>query len=284
MGRNNLIETQLRARLKERLSPSGDRTEPPAHSVRSVGAVSVQHLNYESQLNHKRQWVIDALRRIGKLENIKVHETLPMADPWRYRNKAQFPVGPVDGNACRPYRCRSHEIVPIDDCLIQHPVSSTLIDAIKKLARVRGLAAYDEQTGTGLLRHIMTRVGFKTGEVLAVLVTTAESFPEDRQFGVALLKKFPELVGVVRNINPQKTNVILGEKTLTLAGRDYLIDELGGLKFRISARSFYQVNPVQTEALYEIVLHYADLKGKETVIDAIRSWHHHLIFGPPGKK
>ncbi len=258
-----------RALLKELLSPAGDRVGPPCPFYEACGGCQLQQLSYESQLNHKRQWVIDALQRIGKLENVRVHETLPMADPWHYRNKAQFPVGQVAGNiVAGPYRRRSHEIVPIDDCLIQHPISSRLIDSIQKFAVSRGLTAYDESTGKGLLRHILIRFGFRTGEALAVLVTAAEPFPEAGEFAEILLKEFPELVGVVRNINPRRTNVILGEKTLTLAGRDYLIDELGGLKFRISARSFYQVNPVQTEKLYEIALNYADLKGLETVIDA----------------
>lgn len=251
------------------ISSSNQRVAPLCPVYDACGACQLQHLAYDAQLKHKRQWVIDALERIGKLTDIDVHTTLPMQEPWRYRNKAQFPVGLTDGRIVAGcYRQRSHEVVDIDDCSIQHPLSARVLQEVKELAPAYGLSIYDEESGRGLLRHVLVKVGFFTNEVLAVLVTTAEPFPNSQQFAGDLMQRIPELVGVVQNINDRRTNVILGDKTITLAGRDHLIDKLGGLQFRISARSFYQVNPLQTEVLYQKALDYAGLTGYETVIDA----------------
>lgn len=251
------------------VSAAKQRVAPLCPVYDACGACQLQHLAYAAQLEHKRQWVVDALERIGKLTDVVVHPTLSMQEPWRYRNKAQFPVGLTDGRIVAGcYRQRSHEVVDIDDCSIQHPLSARVLQVVKELAQAYGLSIYDEPTGAGLLRHVLVKIGFFTGEALAVLVTTAEPFPSSRQFGADLMQQVPELVGVVQNINNRRTNVILGDKTITLAGRDYLIDKLGGLRFRISARSFYQVNPLQTEVLYQKALAYAGLTGHETVIDA----------------
>ncbi len=246
-----------------------ERVAPLCPVYDTCGACQLQHLAYDAQLEHKRQWVVDALERIGKLTGVIVHPTLPMQEPWRYRNKAQFPVGLLaERIVAGCYRQRTHQVVDIDDCLIQHPISARVLQAVRELARAHGLSIYDEQTGTGLLRHVLVKVGFRTQEALAVLVTTAAPFPRREQLAEELMRQVPELVGVVQNINNRHTNVILGDKTIALAGRDYLMDQLAGLKFRISARSFYQVNPLQTEVLYQKVLDHAALTGRETVIDA----------------
>ncbi|NLW17729.1 MAG: 23S rRNA (uracil(1939)-C(5))-methyltransferase RlmD [Firmicutes bacterium] len=258
-----------RALPSKLLRESEQRVAPLCPVYEACGACQLQHFDYEAQLEYKRQWVVDALERIGKLKNITVHPTLPMEEPWRYRNKAQFPVGLTDGRIIAGcYRRRTHQIVDIDDCFIQHPLSARVLQVVKELAATYGLSIYDEQTGKGLLRHVLVRVGFHTGEVLAVLVTTGEPFEQGKELAAHLMREVPELVGVVRNINDRRTNVVLGDKAIPLAGRDYLIDQLGGLKFRISARSFYQVNPLQTEVLYQKTLDYAGLTGEETVIDA----------------
>lgn len=262
-------KTYGRALPKRILDPSSHRITPKCPVYDACGACQLQHLDYESQLAYKRQWVADALARIGKLEGVPVHPTLPMQEPWRYRNKAQFPVG-RDGQAiiAGAFRQRTHQVVDVGDCLIQHPLASQVLQALKELATSYGLSVYNETTGKGLLRHVLVRVGFHTQEVLAVLVTTATPFPQQRQLAQALQERVPQLVGVVRNINNRRTNVILGPQMEILAGRDYLVDRLGGLQFQISARSFYQVNPLQTEVLYQTALDYAGLTGTETVIDA----------------
>ena len=258
-----------RALPRKVLRKSEQRVAPLCPVYDACGACQLQHLDYTAQLEYKRQWVVDALERIGKLNDITVHPTLPMEEPWRYRNKAQFPVGLTAGRIVAGcYRQRTHQIVDIDDCSIQHPLSARVLQVVKKLAAAYGLSVYDEQTGEGLLRHVLVRVGFHTDEALAVLVTTSKPFGQLKELAADLMQEVPELVGVVQNINDRRTNVILGDKTIPLAGRDYLIDQLGGLKFRISARSFYQVNPLQTEVLYQKTLDYAGLTGSETVIDA----------------
>lgn len=246
-----------------------NRISPACPVYADCGACQLQHLDYQAQLDYKRQWVIDALTRIGKLGNVLVHRTLPMPEPWRYRNKAQFPVGQVAGKIVAGcFRQRTHEVIDVADCLIQHPLNNLVLQMVKQLADRFNLTTYDETTGKGLLRHVLVRVGFHTGEALAVLVTSAEPFPAKETLAVELMQQVPELVGVVQNINSRRTNVILGEQTLTIAGRDYLEDQLAGLRFHISARSFFQVNPLQTEVLYRTAVAYAGLTGKETVIDA----------------
>lgn len=258
-----------RALIRRLINPADDRIAAVCPAYADCGACQLQHLDYSAQLAHKRQWVVDALQRIGKLEGVLVHPTLPMADPWRYRNKAQFPIGATAGGLVAGcFKQRSHRVIDVADCLIQHPLNNRVLQQVKRLAEQYQLSAYDESTGQGLLRHVLVRTGWHTGEALAVLVTTAEPFPQAPELAGQLRQLIPQLVGVVQNINSRRTNVILGERTLTLAGRDYLVDELGGLRFHISARSFFQVNPLQTERLYQTALQYAALTGTETVIDA----------------
>ncbi len=261
--------TYARALLKQILQPATTRIRPACPVYADCGACQLQHLDYGAELLQKRQWVVDALTRIGGLPDVPVHATLPMQEPWRYRNKAQFPVG-LSGErvVAGGFRQSSHQVIDVEDCLIQHPLNSRVLQAVKRLAESKHLSIYDESTGQGLLRHVLVRVGFQSGEALAVLVTSGEAFPAKQEFAMKLMQQVPELVGVVQNINSRRTNVVLGEEMLLLAGRDYLEDTIGGLRFRISARSFFQVNPIQTEVLYRTALRYAGLTGKETVIDA----------------
>lgn len=261
--------TYARALLEQVLQPAATRISPVCPVYADCGACQLQHLDYGAELLQKRQWVVDALTRIGGLTDVPVHATLSMQEPWRYRNKAQFPVGLSDDRVVAGgFRQRSHQVIDVQDCLIQHPLSSRVLQAVKQLAESERLSIYDERSGQGLLRHVLVRVGFQSGEALAVLVTNGEAFPAKQEFATKLMQQVPELVGVVENINRRRTNVVLGEEMLLLAGRDYLGDTIGGLRFRISARSFFQVNPIQTEVLYRTALQYAGLTGKETVIDA----------------
>lgn len=261
--------TYARALLQQVVQPAATRISPLCPVYADCGACQLQHLDYGAELLQKRQWVVDALTRIGGLPDVPVHATLPMQDPWRYRNKAQFPVGQSGGRiVAGGFRQRSHQVIDVEDCLIQHPLNSQVLQAVKRLADSWPLRTYDESTGQGLLRHVLVRVGFQSGEALAVLVTSGEPFPAKHEFAAELMRQVPELVGVVQNINNRRTNVVLGDGMLLLAGRDYLEDMIGELRFRISARSFFQVNPIQTDVLYRTALQYAGLTGKETVIDA----------------
>lgn len=257
-----------RAALVQVLEPSPDRVTPVCPVAGECGGCPLQHIAYEAQLRLKRQQVVDALERLGKLSGVTVHPTLGMAEPWEYRNKAQFPVGWRAGRVIAGFFAPgTHRIVDIERCAIQHPVANRILAAVKELAGRYGVPIYDEGTHTGVLRHVLARVGRRTGEAMAVLVTNGPEFPHGRAIARELMARIPELVSVVQNINPVRTNVVLGRESRVLAGRDSITDSIGDLEFSISPVSFFQVNPAQTEVLYGKALEYAGLTGSETVID-----------------
>jgi 23S rRNA (uracil1939-C5)-methyltransferase len=247
---------------------SEKRTEPPCPYFKACGGCHLQHLSYEGQLEYKRQRVEDALERIGHLKDVKVQPALGMEVPWKYRNKAQFPTGLVDG---RPelglYRARSHQLIPIKDCPIQHDINEKVMVLVRKFINTYNIPVYDEKTHKGILRHVVTRVGFYSNQLMIIVVTNGD-LPRKKELVSILRDGLPPLSGIVQNYQTERTNVILGQKYKTLWGSDYIMDAIGDLKFKISPLSFYQVNPVQTEKLYAKVLDYAALTGKETVIDA----------------
>ncbi|NTU21257.1 23S rRNA (uracil(1939)-C(5))-methyltransferase RlmD [Brevibacillus sp. HB1.2] len=262
------------AKLTEVVEASTHRFQPPCPLYDRCGGCSLQHLAYEEQLRHKQQIVRDNLRRIGGFQvegegAITVHPTLGMSDPWRYRNKAQVPIGEENGALVGGfYAEKSHSIIDMNECLIQHQANDDAVAAVKQAATKLNIKAYDETRNTGLLRHVVVKVGVKTGEVMVVLVTTKEQIPQRDQLVEAIRAKVAGVTSIVQNINPDKTNVIFGKKTVTLWGSDVIYDYIGPIKFAISARSFYQVNPAQTEVLYNKTLEYAGATGTETVIDA----------------
>lgn len=249
-------------------APSPDRVEPACPAAGECGGCQLQHIAYEAQLRLKRQQVVDALERLGKLTGVTVHPTLGMAEPWGYRNKAQFPVGWRSGRVIAGFFAPgTHRIIDIERCAIQHPLANRIMAEVKELARRYGVRIYDERSHTGVLRHVLARVGRGTGEAMAVLVTNGPRFPHGKEIARELMARIPELVSVVQNINPARTNVVLGRESRVLAGRDAITDSIGDLHFSISPVSFFQVNPAQTEVLYGKALEYAGLTGSETVID-----------------
>ena len=249
---------------------SPDRMKPPCPVYEMCGGCQLQHLSYEGQLAIKHRQVHDAVIRIGKLSDVTIHPTLGAVHPWHYRNKMQFPVGTDAGGSivigC--YAQGSHTIVPTDNCLIQHMSNNTIASQVQRIATEVGLLPYNELTGEGLLRHVMGRVGTATGEVMIVLVTAGDTIPRAPELITALREAVPGVVSIMQNINPRRTNVILGEVTRTFWGKDTITDRLGSLTFHISARSFFQVNTEQTLQLYGRAVDYAGLTGRETVIDA----------------
>lgn len=248
---------------------SPDRVTPPCHIYEQCGGCQLQHLSYPAQLEIKRRQVIDALERIGKQADITVRPTIGMDDPWHYRNKMQFPIGMQRGRiviGC--YEQASHTIVDTRECLIQDVRNNAIANTVRNVAAQLDIAPYNEQTGQGVLRHVIGRVGRSSGELMIVLVTAVKDLPSRNRFIRELTDRLPNLVSVVQNINSRHTNVILGEKTFRLWGKPVIIDSLGEFSFDISARSFFQVNSRQAEVLYNTALHYAGLTGSETVIDA----------------
>ena len=191
-----------------------------------------------------------------------------MEEPFRYRNKAQYPVGMKEGEVqIGFYAKRSHDIIEGQACGIQHKLADKVKTIVKKYIIENNVSVYDETTGKGLVRHVMTRVGFKTGEVMVVLVLNGENLPKKDVLIDALISEVPEIKSIVVNVNREKTNVILGNKNIVIYGKGSITDYIGKYKFNISPNSFFQVNPVQTEVLYNKVLEYAGLTQNEVVFD-----------------
>ncbi|MNL01598.1 23S rRNA (uracil-C(5))-methyltransferase RlmCD [compost metagenome] len=202
-------------------------------------------------------------------DGIVVLPTLGMSDPWRYRNKAQVPVGVLDGALVGGFYSKgSHRIVDMETCLIQHEHNDEVVNRVKEIGSSLGISAYNEETGRGLLRHVVVKKAFRTGEMMLVLVTNGRDIPHVDAWIGRIREQIPHVASICQNVNTKQTNVIFGDETRTLWGRDVIYDYIGDVQFAISARSFYQVNPVQTEVLYGKTVEYAGLTGKETVIDA----------------
>lgn len=275
------------AKMLELLQVSSDRVDAPCPIYKQCGGCQLQHMSYAAQLAWKRQHVVDNLMRIGKLEvvgeavggagGVIVHPTIGMDDPWRYRNKAQVPIGMAmadledgaSGSLIGGFYARgSHRIVDMDACLIQHERNDDAVRRVKEIGSRLGVTAYDESSGRGLLRHVVVRTGFVSGETMVVLVTNGTKIPNVQEFVEGIRAALPDVRSIVQNVNKKSTNVIFGDETRVLWGNDVIYDELDGIRFAISARSFYQVNPAQTVALYRKAVEYAGLTGEETVIDA----------------
>ncbi|NQX71774.1 23S rRNA (uracil(1939)-C(5))-methyltransferase RlmD [Paenibacillus alba] len=274
---NHLKKQYGYAALVEVLEVSPDRVKPDCVIYEECGGCQLQHLSYEAQLRVKRQQVVDNLVRIGKLtvaselseEGIIVHPTLGMTDPWRYRNKAQVPFGEERGGLIGGFYAQgSHRIIDMEECLIQHESNDEVVARVKEIGARLGIRAYREETGLGLLRHVVVKVGFRTGELMVVLVTNGSLIPRVDEWTAGIREALPAVASICHNINVKQTNVIFGDETRVLWGSEVIYDYIGDVKFAISARSFYQVNPVQTEVLYGKALEYAALTGGETVIDA----------------
>lgn len=256
------------AKVVEIIEPSPQRVEAPCEYFKQCGGCQLQHLSYEGQLAWKRSMVENVMKRIGKID-VPVHAVKGMSEPWHYRNKAQIPFAAQNGELVAGfYRPQSHDIVDMNACLIQSNEADSVLNTLKQQLQKLGISAYNEQTGRGLLRHIVVRNGKATNEAMVVLVTNERKLPQQAQIIASIQQAIPNVASIVQNINTKKTNVIFGNETLTLWGKDTIEDSIGDVRFSISARSFYQVNPTQTEVLYKQALDYAQLTGTENVIDA----------------
>ena len=258
-------------RLMEVITPSPWRVEPACDCARQCGGCQIQHCSYEKQLAWKEKKVRDCLQRIGGFEEIPMEPVMGMDEPYHYRNKAQYPVGyDKEGNLVAGfYAGRTHSIIPNTDCAIQHPANHMILETILAFMKQYDISAYEEKKHTGLVRHILTRVGKYTGEVMVCLIINGNKLPHQDKL-VEMLLQCPfdyEIKSICLNINKEKTNRILGEKVVPIYGQTYIEDRIGNITYRISPLSFYQVNPEQTQKLYGTALEYADLKGDEVVWD-----------------
>lgn len=270
------------ARVEEVLTPSTFRVTPKCPIHRQCGGCQIQALAYAKQLEYKQEKVRNDLIRIGGFSadeiDSKMLPIVGMEEPYRYRNKAQFPVGyNKEGNLVTGfYAARTHSIIPVEDCLLGVEENKEILAQIRDWMREYNISPYDEKTGKGLVRHILIRFGFTTKEIMVCLIINGTSLPFADEL-IAALKQIEGMTSISYNINTQNTNVILGEKTECIWGQSYITDYIhlweGGTRtetaiaYHISPQSFYQVNPLQTERLYSTALEYAGLTGRESVWD-----------------
>lgn len=232
---------------------------------KKCGSCQYQGVPYKEQLAAKQKRM---KKLLGKFANVK--PIIGMDDPFYYRNKvhAVFDRDKKGNIICGTYEAKTHKVVPIEECMIEDKISQEIIRTIRDMLKSFRIKTYDEDTGYGLLRHVLVRRGFFTDEIMVVIVIGSPIFPSKNNFVKALRKKYPQITTVVLNVNDKKTSMVLGERDIVIYGKGYIQDTLCGCTFRISPQSFYQVNPVQTEILYKTAIEYAGLGRKETVIDA----------------
>ena len=258
------------ARLMEILTSSEARVEPKCPVARQCGGCQLQAMSYEEQLKFKERKVKNHLLRIGKFKEDEIHmlPIMGMEEPWRYRNKAQFPFGmDKNGNIVAGfYAGRTHDIIQCEDCLLGVEENKKILESIKEYMIENHVAPYEEETHQGLIRHALIRKGFKTGELMVCVIINGKKLPHSEKL-VEKLCRLDGMTSISYSINTDKTNVILGKELVNLYGPGYITDYIGDVKYRISPLSFYQVNPVQTEKLYGTALEYAGLTGGEVVWD-----------------
>ncbi|WP_029100642.1 23S rRNA (uracil(1939)-C(5))-methyltransferase RlmD [Brevibacillus thermoruber] len=261
-------ETYAVARLVRVVERSPARVEPPCPVYEECGGCSLQHMDYQAQLASKRELVIESLRKYARLENPPVAETIGMENPWGYRNKAQFQVGRQNGRLVAGlYQTGSHRLVDLESCRVQHEATNEIVRTARQVMEELGIPAYDERKRTGVIRTIVARAAFATGETQLTLVTATEEIPRVKELILELRTRLPGLVSIVQNVNRKKTSLVFGDTTRQLWGRPSIAEQLGELSFDLSARAFFQLNPEQTRKLYEEVKKAAGLTGSELVLD-----------------
>lgn len=254
--------------LDKLLTPSPDRIPVDCAVAGPCGGCSLRHMDYAAELRAKQESVADAFRRIGGLD-VPVLDALPSPEVDRYRNKVQFPVGrDKNGAPCIGfYAGRTHRIVPCPDCRLQPGVLNDIGNALCSFFAAHGIKPYDEESGKGLVRHIFLRRGTHSGQIMVCLVCTRPKFPHSEELVTALREQFSDIASVLINVNAKKTNVILGEETVSLYGPGYIEDTLCGVPVRLGPLSFYQVNTLAAERLYGIAAEYAQLEPSDVLLD-----------------
>ncbi len=262
-----------RALIKNIIKESEDRVKPLCPVTKECGGCQWQELDYKVQLETKENLLIENFLRIAEIDQENIiaskENIIGMQTPFYYRNKSQFPFVREDKKIKGGfYSQNTHKIVEFEKCYIQSDKINFVFRKVRDLLRKFGIDIYDEKTNKGIFRHLIVRYSFVTNQVLIGFVTTSSKIPHIDEIINEIIQNFPEVSGIIQNINDKKTNVILGEKNINLFGNDFIIEQIGDLKFKISLHSFFQINPIQTVHLYNKVLEYAELKGDEYVLDA----------------
>lgn len=267
----NVYPTYAEGKIVRIRKRSPHRVKPLCPVYDQCGGCQLQHLDYNAQLEAKRDIVIQALERHSRLniETLDIRPTIGMDDPWHYRNKSQFQTGVKKGRVIAGlYSMNSHELIDIDRCFIQHDATNRVTTVVKTILQDLRIPIYHERKKTGVVRTIVARVGFYTGDVQLVIVTATKEFPRKELFVAEVKRRLPEVKSIAQNINGQKTSLIFGDETIVLAGEPYIQEVLGDLSFELSARAFFQLNPIQTVKLYDEVKKAAALTKNERVVDA----------------
>ena len=259
------------AKVKKIRIQSPYRVKPLCPVYEQCGGCQLQHLRYDQQLKEKRDIIIQALERHTKLnmDSLDIRETIGMDSPWGYRNKSSFQLAEKNGKVLAGlYGLNSHQLIDIDHCAVQHGQTNEATAIVKRILEDLHIPIYNERSRKGIVRTIVTRVGLQTGELQVVLITTQKELPKKDLLVQEIQKRLPKVQSIVQNINGQKTSLIFGDETEALAGREFIQETLGDLQFELSARTFFQLNPLQTVTLYNEVKKAAALTGTEKVVDA----------------
>ena len=263
-----VLSSHAFGKILEIVEESPKRQKADCSTYKRCGGCNLRHIKYEETLKIKQN-VVQSLVNKSLKNKIQVEETIGMDDPFHYRNKAQYPIGlnkdgePVIG----VFANRTHEVIPMEKCLIQKPESEEIAKFILRFIQENKISIYNEKTGKGLFRHIVIKVGIKTHEIMCILVINGKNIPQENRLIKELNKKFPEIKTIVKNINTKNTNVILGKENISIYGKGYIEDILGDYTFKISPLSFYQVNPVQAEKLYNLGVEMANITKNDVVFD-----------------
>ena len=263
-----VLKSHAFGKVLEILEKSEYRVEEDCLTYKRCGGCDLRHVEYKETLKMKQNAVQSLVNKTLK-EKVKVEETEGMENPYNYRNKAQYPFGvdkegkPVIGVFAK----RTHEIIPIKECLIQNKKAEELAKFVLDFISENNISIYNEESQKGLVRHIVTKIGLKTNEIMLILVINGESIAKEKELVSKVKEKFPEVKTIVKNINRENTNVIMGKENVNIYGDGYIKDKLGDFIFKISPHSFYQVNPVQAEKLYNIGVEAAKIDKEDTVFD-----------------
>lgn len=263
-----VLSSHAFGKIVEIINTSNSRKEVDCTTYKRCGGCNLRHINYADTLNIKREIVQNLVNKTLKNE-AKVKETIGMDKPFYYRNKAQYPVGKDKENkpVMGVFANRTHEIIPINKCYIQNEQTEKIAKYAFELWNKSNLSIYDEKTRKGLLRHIVTKIGIKTNEIMLILVINGDKYKDEEGFVRNIINRYPNVKTIVKNINTKNTNVILGDKNVKIYGDGYIKDRLGEYTFKISPLSFYQVNPIQAEKLYNIGVQAAKINKNDVVFD-----------------
>ncbi|MGC8230265.1 23S rRNA (uracil(1939)-C(5))-methyltransferase RlmD [Pseudobacillus badius] len=258
-------------RIKKIRKKSEHRTVPPCSVYDQCGGCQLQHMTYSEQLRAKRDILIQALERYTKvaIDTLDIRPAIGMEEPWFYRNKSQFQVGKQDGMVIAGlYSMNSHKLIDIPNCIVQQPVLNDVLKQVKQILQDFNISIYDEKKNKGAVKTVVVRVGVATGDVQVVIVTAVNELPKKELITQEIQKRLPHVKSIIHNINPKKTSLIFGEKSVPLAGPEAIEERLGNRRYALSARAFFQLNPEQTAKLYDEVKRAAQLTGSEKVVDA----------------